>query len=88
MEANADDPNTIKIGPLKKKSYLQRDKRLGWKIKFVEIRKGMLSYYENSKDSEGELRRNNLPLRANMCTCRPTQIEKNGNSGFVFELTN
>ena len=92
VEAAADDPNTIKTGPLKKKMSLRKGKggfgRLGWKMKYVEIRKGLFSYYENSKDSGGELLRKNLSLRANLCSCRPVPKMDQGNNGFVFELIN
>ena len=54
VEAGADDPNTIKTGPLKKKNVFAKRNRCGfgrlrWKMKYVEIRKGLFSYYENSK---------------------------------------
>ena len=92
VEAAADDPNTIKTGPLKKKMSLRKGKggfgRFGWKMKYVEIRKGMLSYYENSKDMEGELLRRNLPLRANVCSCRPVPKLDQVSHGFFFELMN
>ena len=90
VEAAADDPNTIKSGPLKKKMSLRNGKggfgRLGWKMKYVEIRKGMFSYYQNSKISEGKLVRRNISLRANTCSCRCSPKLDQGNSGFAFEL--
>jgi len=92
VEAAVDDPNTIKTGPLKKKMSLRRGKGgfgpLGWKMKYVEIRKGIFSYYENSKDSGGALLRKNLSLRTNICSCRSVPKMDLGTNGFVFELIN
>jgi len=45
--ANADDPQTIKVGTLKKASHLMKGV---WKVKYVEIRRGLLSYYDDSGD--------------------------------------
>ena len=61
VEANIDDPHTIKTGPLKKSSGLVRGST--WKVKYVEIRRGIFSYYENMTVSEG-LMRKNIPLRS------------------------
>lgn len=93
VEANADDPNTIKTGPVKKKSSLRKGKvRIRWKIKYVEIRKGIFSYYEDTKASGGELHRKNIPLRSNLCTCRAVNNDPKPslarNNGFMFELRN
>lgn len=56
--ASADDPRTIKAGPLKKASQILKGI---WKVKYVEIRRGLFSYYgdnaggtsEDSKDPDG-----------------------------------
>ena len=54
-EIGMNDPNTLKCGPLKKASYLVSGV---WKIKFVEVRRGMFSYYEDavsgSKSTRGD----------------------------------
>lgn len=94
VEADADDPNTIKTGPLKKSSKVIRGS--AWKVKYVEIRSGMFSYYENSLTGKvkrgASLVRKNLRLRANMCTCRAVDktslASKSLRSarGYVFEL--
>jgi PH domain len=39
------DPVVLKAGPLKKASHLMNGV---WKVKYVEIRRGMFSYYENA----------------------------------------
>jgi hypothetical protein len=86
------DPFIVKSGPLKKASHLVRGT---WKVKYVEIRRGMFSYYENaiSKDAtgEGELLRKDIPLEAHSCTCRAVKLHqkalKLAPSGALFELT-
>jgi hypothetical protein len=45
LGADVNDPYTIKIGPLKKASHLIKGV---WKVKYVEIRKGLFSYYEDA----------------------------------------
>jgi hypothetical protein len=87
------DPIVLKSGPLKKASHLMNGV---WKVKFVEIRRGMFSYYENnavSKDSrsgEGELFRKNIPLQAQTCTCRAVKLHQKALNfspgGAIFEL--
>ena len=44
-EVGMNDPNVFKSGPLKKASHLMRGI---WKVKYVEIRRGMFSYYEDN----------------------------------------
>mmetsp|Transcript_41807 Transcript_41807/g.100725 ORF Transcript_41807/g.100725 Transcript_41807/m.100725 type:complete len:707 (+) Transcript_41807:171-2291(+) len=82
------DPNMLKSGPLKKASHLVKGI---WKVKFVELRRGMLTYYENNvKDNvDGQLLRKNLPLDFNNCSCRAVKISRNGVvvvKGASFEL--
>ena len=43
-ETGMNDPNIIKCGPLKKASHLLSGV---WKVKYVEIRRGMFSYFED-----------------------------------------
>jgi PH domain len=44
-EVGMNDPNVLRSGPLKKASHLMRGI---WKVKYVEIRRGMFSYYEDA----------------------------------------
>ena len=44
-EVGMNNPNVFKSGPLKKASHLMRGI---WKVKYVEIRRGMFSYYEDN----------------------------------------
>jgi len=75
------DPVVLKAGSLKKAAHLVNGV---WKPKYVEIRRGMFSYYHNEK-------RKNIPLEAAHCTCRPVKLHQkalNFNySGALFELT-
>jgi hypothetical protein len=88
-EADINDKDTIKSGPLKKASHLVRGI---WKVKYVEVRLGLFSYYEDeSKDSEeGTLVRKNIVLHADTCTCRAVKVQHNALSvspgGAIFEL--
>lgn len=50
VEADVNDPITIKSGPLKKASHLVRGV---WKVKYVEIRRGLFSYYEDTTTPGG-----------------------------------
>jgi len=52
VEADANDPHTIKTGPLKKATSLVRGV-WKWKVKYVEIRRGLFSYYVDTTDSSG-----------------------------------
>eukprot|EP00529_Nitzschia_sp_RCC80_P000212 CAMPEP_0113474726 /NCGR_PEP_ID=MMETSP0014_2-20120614/18741_1 /TAXON_ID=2857 /ORGANISM="Nitzschia sp." /LENGTH=863 /DNA_ID=CAMNT_0000367599 /DNA_START=114 /DNA_END=2705 /DNA_ORIENTATION=+ /assembly_acc=CAM_ASM_000159 len=47
-ETGMNDPNIIKCGPLKKASHLLSGV---WKVKYVEIRRGMFSYFEDVASS-------------------------------------
>ena len=79
VEGDVDDSsNILKMGPLKKK-FAQL-----WFVKYVEIRKGNISYYDDS-NKEGDEIRKTIHLRKNACTCHA--LPKDNNSGgFVFEL--
>lgn len=89
LEIGMNDPNTLKCGPLKKASHLVSGV---WKVKFVEVRRGMFSYYEDaeSEKTAGSLLRKNVPLDSNSCSCRPVKIHRNGlnmtTGGAIFEL--
>ena len=50
IEADANDPHTIKSGPLKKATSLVRGVWM-WKVKYVEVRKGLFSYFEDTTDT-------------------------------------
>ena len=75
VAVDMDDPNTLKCGPLKKATHIVKG---AWKVKYVEIRRGMFSYYDDSlsKDatSEGDLVRKNIHLNANTCVCRAVKL--------------
>mmetsp|Transcript_23858 Transcript_23858/g.66204 ORF Transcript_23858/g.66204 Transcript_23858/m.66204 type:complete len:633 (-) Transcript_23858:286-2184(-) len=81
------DPMVLKSGPLKKASHLMNGV---WKVKYVEIRRGMFSYYENAVN-DGEILRKNIPLSANDCTCRPVRLHQKALKftprGAIFELS-
>ena len=85
------DPVVLKAGPLKKASILIKGI---WKVKYVEIRRGMFSYYENLRDEE-KLIRKDVPLQAHDCTVRPVkvhpskaalQLTTNRRGGAIFEV--
>ena len=90
-EIGMNDPNTIKCGPLKKASHIVSGV---WKVKFVEVRRGMFSYYEDAvstdKNISGPLLRKNVPLDFNSCSCRAVKIHRKGmnmtTGGAIFEL--
>ena len=50
VEADANDPHTIKTGPLKKATSLVRGV-WKWKVKYVEVRRGLFSYYEDTTEN-------------------------------------
>lgn len=84
-------PVILKAGPLKKASFLMKGI---WKVKYVEIRRGMLSYYENLQN-EDKLIRKDVPLQAHDCTVRAVkvhpskaalQLTTNRRGGAIFEL--
>ena len=81
---NIDDPNTLKAGPLKKATHLVKG---AWKFKYVELRRGMFSYYEDAM-TNGHLQRKNIRLNAEQCVCRAVKLNKQARPGqAVFELT-
>jgi hypothetical protein len=90
-EIGMNDPNTIKCGPLKKASHIVSGV---WKVKFVEVRRGMFSYYEDAvstdKNISGSLLRKNVPLDFNSCSCRAVKIHRKGmnmtTGGAILEL--
>lgn len=49
-ETGMNDPNIVKCGPLKKASLLLSGV---WKVKYVEVRRGMFSYFEDVASSGG-----------------------------------
>ena len=72
-EANVNDPSsTLKTGPLKKATI----GGVFWKVKYVEIRRGVFSYYEDDISEGGELQCKSLPLRADQCHCRAVKVKK------------
>lgn len=91
------DPIVIKAGSIRKASHLMNGV---WKVKYVEIRRGMFSYYENAVsnvgsragDTQGDLLlRKNIPLEASTCTCRAVKLHQKALNlspgGAIFELT-
>ena len=81
------DPMVLKAGPLKKASHLMNGV---WKVKYVEIRRGMFTYYENAIN-DGEILRKNIPLHATNSSCRPVRLHQKAlkftPGGALFELT-
>ena len=61
----------VKAGPLRKASYLMRS---GWKMKYVEVRKGQFTYYDDDKNTENSEKV--IPLIANRSTCRAVKLKK------------
>jgi hypothetical protein len=62
-------------------------------VKYVEVRRGVFSYYEDevSKESEGgNLVRKDIPLHADTCRCRAVKVKHHALSvspgGAIFEL--
>jgi hypothetical protein len=67
VEADLDDPScVVKKGPLKKATHAVG--RTTWRVKYVEIRSGSFSYFEDSPKSE-KLGRKTIPLRSTKCIC-------------------
>lgn len=61
-----------------------------WKHKYVEVRKGMLSYYANSTSSlptKSNLVRKNVTLEVSTSVCRAINLEE-GDSSHSFEMKN
>ena len=75
----SDKENIIKMGVLRKKQT-----KSGWSVKYVEVRKGNLTYFA---DVEHEKRRT-IHLRKRTCTCQlsSTATTREGGQDFVFEL--
>jgi hypothetical protein len=77
-----DTSNILKMGPLKK-----RFKQKLWSVKYVEIRKGNLTYYDDKALKEGKNSRTIVHLRKRSCRCEAVAKIKDGNSGgFIFAL--
>ncbi|GKY92425.1 hypothetical protein MPSEU_000213100 [Mayamaea pseudoterrestris] len=87
------DPIVLKSGSLKKASSIMSGL---WSAKFVEIRRGMFSYYENKAErnehngnSHGELLRTDIPLKAGVA-CRAVKLHTKALNltpgGYIFEL--
>jgi hypothetical protein len=75
-----DASNVVKMGPLKKKSS-----RGLWSVKYVEIRRGNLSYFSDNASQFGNPRKT-IHLRKRTCQCVPL-VETNSNAdSFVFQL--
>jgi len=94
VTASVDDPMYIKAGFLKEKQSTD----VFWKLKYVELRKGILTFYTPSDPSLK--RRKFIPLRASLCvSCRavnsaPHSVAKYTKRGgarstntFIFELS-
>jgi len=88
-EIGMNDPNVIKCGPLKKASHVLSGI---WKMKYVEIRRGMLTYFEDTVSGDKDacsLLQKNIPLDSNETSCRAVKIHRNGLNmvpGAIFEL--
>jgi hypothetical protein len=88
-EYGMNDPNILKFGPLKKASHLLTGV---WKVKYVEVRRGMFSYFEDAVSGDkdpGALLQKNIPLDSNESSCRAVKIHRNGLNmvpGAIFEL--
>jgi hypothetical protein len=52
LEADANDPHPLKAGPLKKATGLVGGVGM-WRVKYVEVRRGLLSYYEDTTEGAG-----------------------------------
>jgi hypothetical protein len=71
-----DAHNVSKMGVLRKK-----DAKIGWRVKYVEVRKGNLTYFDNKGNEKGRT----IHLRKRRCVCRITS-NKEGGQDFIFEL--
>ena len=77
-----DSSNVIKMGPLKK-----RTSRGIWSVKYVEIRRGNLSYFADDARGIGSTHRKTIHLRKRTCRCTAVIDETNShNDIFVFDL--
>ncbi len=72
-----DTHNVLKMGVLRKK-----DTKIGWRVKYVEVRKGNLTYFDNKGNETGRT----IHLRKRRCVCRTIASNKEGGQDFVFEL--
>lgn len=76
-----DTSNVIKMGPLKKRSSHGI-----WSVKYVEIRRGNLSYFSDDVSEVGTAPRKTIHLRKQTCRCEPS-METNANAdSYVFAL--
>jgi hypothetical protein len=89
VEANIDDPNTLKSGKLKKASAY----KAGWKTKYVELRMGNLTSYDDDPALHHTSAKRRLGkhilLRGSITTCRAVSSSHKhpgSSNGFVFEL--
>jgi hypothetical protein len=74
VEADLDDPSCIvKKGPLKKATNAVG--RTTWRVKYVEIRPGSFSYFEDSHKREN-LGRKTIPLRSTKCVCESVKANQ------------
>lgn len=77
-----DTSNILKMGPLKK-----RFKQKLWSVKYAEIRKGNLTYYDDKAMKEGKTSRTIVHLRKRTCRCETIPKTKDGGSGgYAFVL--
>lgn len=81
VNTGSNDTKTLKIGALKKSS--RRIKGL-WKSKYVEIRRGVFSYYDGHAKHKDTTRKD-IPLKAATCTCRA--VKSRAWKGAAFELS-
>lgn len=89
VEGSVDDmDNIIKRGPLKKTTFAvgkrgQKKIRATWGIKYVELRRGNLTYYgDNAKQRE----RKTIHLRQKEAVVQENTALDRGTDGFPFEL--
>ena len=87
-QVEADTNNhVIRMGRLKKSS--RRIKGL-WKQKFVEIRRGMFSYYDGGNNRSSGVTRKDIPLSGPLCVCREAKMRSviytSSSRGAMFEL--
>lgn len=73
--------NVIKMGPLKK-----RTSRGLWPIKYVEIRRGNLSYFPDDAIQKDSASRKTIHLRKRTCRCEPAEDVNPNTDSFIFEL--
>lgn len=76
-----DTSNVIKMGPLKKRST-----RGLWSVKYVEIRRGNLSYFSDEAFEGGDAPRKTIHLRKQTCRCEPAAEPNTNIDGYLFEL--